>query len=194
MWSQIDSRIRGMLQRIRLAFRGVLLRVNSAGSTQTVQLAGLRGETLQDAEFFQQYGLTSVPPAGTMAIVLPLNGQTSHSVIVATENARYRLRGLNSGEVALYTDEGTRIVLKRGKIVEVTCEEYIVNTRKYTVTTERFDVTASGGADFDTPLLKASDEITDGTGTMGRIREIYDSHDHDYNGDHGTTHKPNQPM
>lgn len=78
---------------------------------------------------FQQYGFTSNPPVGTKAIMLPLNGRTSHSVVIATEHASYRLKSLKSGELAIYSDEGSNIILKRGKIIEVNCDEYIVNTK-----------------------------------------------------------------
>lgn len=201
MWNRIDARINGALSRIRMAFRGVLIRVNSGGDIQTVQGKALATETLQDVEMFQQYGFTSSPPKGTKAIMLPLNGRTSHSVVIATEHAQYRIKSLKSGELAIYSDEGSTIILKRGKIIEVTCDEYIVNTRKMTVNTQEhnvnttsFKVTASGGADFETPLLKTSQELADGKSTMQVMRDTYDNHDHNHGGDSGTTDKPNQPM
>ena len=162
MWNKIDSRINTALNRIRQAFRGVLIRVNSGGDIQTIQGKGLATESLQDVEMFKQYGFTSNPPRGTKAIMLPLNGRTSHSVVIATEHAAYRLKSLKSGELAIYSDEGSNIILKRGKIIEVNCDEYIVNTKKHTVNTEEhivntrtYKTTASERADFDTPLLKA---------------------------------------
>lgn len=195
MWNRIDSRINTALNRIRKTFRGVLVRVNSTGGVQTVQAKGLAGESLQDAELFQHYGFTSNPLKGTMAIVVPVNGKTSHSVVIATEHSSYRLKALKSGEVALYTDEGSSIILKRGKIIEVTCDEYIVNAKnKYQVNTVNYDVTATDKAEFETPLLKGSNEVSDGKSTMNKIREIYDGHDHNHGGDAGTTDTPNQPM
>ncbi|RNM16852.1 phage baseplate assembly protein V, partial [Dickeya undicola] len=111
---------------------------------------------IQDAELFQHYGFTSNPPAGTMGIVIPLGGRTSHSVVVATESASYRIKALQSGEVAIYTDEGAAITLKKGRIITVDCDEYQVNCKKYIVN-------ANEEADFNTPLLNASGEITDKT-------------------------------
>lgn len=195
MWNRIDSRINTALNRIRKAFRGVLVRVNSTGGVQTVQAKGLAGESLQDTELFQHYGFTSNPLKGTMAIVVPVNGKTSHSIVIATEHAAYRLKALKSGEVALYTDEGSSVILKRGRIIEVTCDEYIVNAKsKYQVNTVNYDVTATDKAEFETPLLKGSNEVADGNSTMNKMREIYDDHDHNHGGDAGTTDAPNQPM
>lgn len=149
----VEQRIRKALAGIRLAFRAQITRIDTQGGVQTTQLAGLKPETLEDVELFQHYGLTSVPPEGAMAIVLPLGGQTTHGIILATEHSAYRLQGLASGEVALYTDEGTRIVLRRGKIIDVTCETYNVNCKNY-------HVSASDSATFTTPNLDASDQVT----------------------------------
>ncbi|PYZ55320.1 phage baseplate assembly protein V [Klebsiella pneumoniae] len=193
MWNQVDLRIRAALRGLRLAFRGRLTRVKSDLSIQQVQVNGLAGEKLQDAELFQHFGFTSCPPAGTQCIVLPIGGQTSHSIIIATENGAYRLQ-VASGEVAIYSDEGAFVHIQKGRIVEVECDEYHVKTKKYTVEAEDYDVTATAGANFETPLLKASDQLADGKSTLDAIRETYDDHDHEHGGDAGTTDKPNQQM
>ncbi|OHY60161.1 phage baseplate protein [Pluralibacter gergoviae] len=193
MWNQVDQRIRYALRGIRLAFRGRLTRVKSDLSIQQVQVNGLAGEKLQDAELFQHFGFTSCPPAGTQCIVLPIGGQTSHSIIIATENGAYRLQ-VASGEVAIYSDEGAFVHIKKGRIVEVECDEYHVKTKKYTVEAEDYGVTASTGAAFETPLLKTSNQLADGKSTLDAVRETYDGHDHEHGGDAGTTDKPNQQM
>lgn len=193
MWNQVDQRIRSALRGIRLAFRGRLTRVKSDLRIQQVQVNGLAGEKLQDAELFQHFGFTSCPPAGTQCIVLPIGGQTSHSIIIATENGAYRLQ-VASGEMAIYSEEGAYVHIKKGRIVETECDEYLVKTKKYTVQAEDYDVTATAGANFETPLLKASDQLADGKSTLDAIRETYDDHDHDHGGDTGTTDKPNQQM
>ncbi len=149
----VKTQIQRALNGIRQAFRGVLTRVNSAGSVQTLQGEGLAGETLQDAELYQHYGFTSNPPAGTQMIALPLNGITSHSVIIATEHGGYRIKGLVTGEVAIYTDEGAKIVLKRGRIIDVDCDIYRIKCKTY-------EVNASDNADFNTPMLTASEQVT----------------------------------
>lgn len=194
MWNQIDYRINSALNRVRRAFRAVLKRTDSSGKVQTVQAGALAGEKLQDNELFQHYGFTSCPLPGTMAIVLPLNGSTSHGIVIATEHGGYRLKNLKPGEVAIYTDEGASIIMKRGKIIEVNCDEYIVNTKKYNVKAEAYSVGATQKASFETPLLSASNDISDGKSTMNELREVYDDHDHEHGSDAGTTQKPNQKM
>ncbi|CFQ99849.1 phage baseplate assembly protein V [Yersinia enterocolitica] len=153
MWNNVDSRINAALNRIRKAFRAVLTRVNSDGQVQTVQARGLAGEQLQDNELFQHYGFTSNPLPGTMAVILPLGGATSHGIVIATDHGSYRLKGLKSGEVALYTDEGAKIVLKRGRIIDVECDTYRVTCKNY-------EVNAEEKADFNTPMVTASEQVT----------------------------------
>jgi phage baseplate assembly protein V len=152
MWNDVNRRINQALNGIRKAFRAVIGTVDSSARVQTVQAKGLLGELVQDAELFQHYGFTSVPLAGTMGIILPLGGHSSHGIIIATEHGAYRLASLKPGEVALYTDEGAHIVLKRGKIVEVECTEYHVNCDKYLVS-------AKTQAAYTTPELTASAQV-----------------------------------
>ncbi|MFJ5428583.1 phage baseplate assembly protein V [Pectobacterium actinidiae] len=153
MWDDIERRINGALTRIRLAFRARLTRVNSAAPVQTFQAKGMAPESLQDSELFQHYGFTSTPLPGTMGIVLPLGGRTSHSIVIATEHATYRLQALEAGEVALYTDEGAKIVLKRGRLIETDCDEFRVNCKQFVVNAEE-------KADFNTPMVTASEQFT----------------------------------
>ncbi|CDH05328.1 phage baseplate assembly protein V [Xenorhabdus bovienii] len=153
MWHHVNQRINQALNSIRMAFRAVLGTTDSRGKVQTIQAEGLAGEQLQGQELFQHYGYTSNPPPGTMGIVLPLNGRTSHAIVIATENGAYRLAGLKTGEVAVYTDEGAKIVLKRGRLIEVDCDTYRVNC-------QAFEVNAAIKADFNTPLVTISEQLT----------------------------------
>ncbi|MBT9431351.1 phage baseplate assembly protein [Candidatus Sodalis endolongispinus] len=151
--AHIDQRIRRALSGLRLAYRAVLRRVTPTGGVQTAQVSGLAGESTPDVELFQHYGLTSVPPAGTMAVVLPVGGCTRHSIVIATEHSTYRMQGLANGEVALYSDEGAKIVIRREKIIEVECDEYRVKCKRYQVEAEE-------RAGFEKPMLSTSQALT----------------------------------
>lgn len=152
MWEKVNQRIQQALQNIRQAFRGVTHSTDSSTKVQQLQLTGLAGEPLDGAEYFQHYGFTSSPLPGSMAVIVPLNGRTSHSVVVATEHGAYRLTALKPGEVALYTDEGAKIVLKRGRIVDVECDKYRVKCKDY-------EVEAENRAAFTTPEVTASEQV-----------------------------------
>lgn len=153
MWDKVNQRIQQALAVVRQAFRVVTGTVDSSTKVQLLQLNGLAGERLEGAEYFQHYGLTSSPPPGSMGIAVPLNGNTSHTVVVATEHGAYRLTALKPGEVALYTDEGAKIILKRGRVIEHECDAYRVKCKRY-------EVEAEENAVFTTPLLTTSDKLT----------------------------------
>lgn len=152
MIAEIDARIKRYANTIRQAFRGVLTLVKAAGNVQLVQVDGLAGEQLQDNELFQHYGYTSNPPPGTMAIVLPIGGKTAHGIIIATEHGNYRLKDLASGEVAIYSDEGDSVILKRGRLIEVTTETLRINTQV-------MEVNASTRIDFNTPMVNTDQAL-----------------------------------
>ena len=154
MIKDMDARIAKAFGQVRSAFRAKLNRVNTAGPIALVQGEGLAGEQVQDAELFQQYGLTSNPPANSMAVILPVGGKSSHGIVIATEHGSYRFKELASGEVALYTDEGDSIVLKRGHVIEVTTRTLTINaTTKVEMNTPLLQITG-GDVKADTISLK----------------------------------------
>ncbi|MCU1276553.1 MAG: Phage-related baseplate assembly protein [bacterium] len=94
--------------------------VNDALKMQRVQITLMADEALDGVEHLQSYGFTSNPLPDAEAIALSVGGLRNHVVVIACDDRRYRLTGLQSGEVAMYTDEGDKIVLKRGNIIEIT--------------------------------------------------------------------------
>lgn len=143
----------GVQDTVRLAFRGVINLVNSGDNIQKVQVSGLADETIADVELMQQFGLTSVPPAGTQVVVIPVGGMTTHSIVVATENGSFRVKNLKGGEVAVYDESGSSIILRNGKLIEVECDRFVLNCQEYSVN-------ATQSAKFDTPLLETSQVMT----------------------------------
>lgn len=142
--------------------RGVIRLVNDALKAQTVQIDLLAGETLTGVERLQQYGFSSVPLPGAEAVAVFPGGQRHHGIVIAVDDRRYRLAGLQGGEVALYTDEGDHLILKRGNTIEITTQHAVVNaTTDATVTTPVLTVKASTKARFETPVLQCTGAITD---------------------------------
>ena len=131
---------------VRQAFRGKTNIVDAAQATQRVQISGLADETLQALEYMQHFGLTSNPPEGTDAVVIPLGGKSSHGIIIATENGSFRLKNLQSGEVAVYDQSGSSIVLKHGRRIEMDCD--------------KLNITAPGGVTITAPNVDCSAQLT----------------------------------
>ncbi len=186
MIREVKRHIERALNGIRLGFRGKLTRNNSASPIQLAQAAGLADELLQNVELMQQYGYTSNPPSGSECIVLPLGGRTGHGIIIATEHGTYRLKNLKPGEVALYSDEGDSIVLKRGRIIEVTTQTFRINAATaIELNAPVITGNASGSVSFNTPTVNASaaivaqGEISDhGNKSMSAMRTVYNGHTH----------------
>ena len=79
---------------------------------------GIQADVGRDqVERFQQYGVTSVPHAGAECVTLSVGGNTDHPVVINVDDRRYRMRGLKTGEMAIYDDQGMSVHLTRGGIV-----------------------------------------------------------------------------
>lgn len=106
--------------------RGKLAKTDDTAGMQFTQLSLLRDEAKANVERFQQYGFSSVPPANSEAVVLFVGGGRDHGLVLSVENRASRIRGQSEGEVAMYTDEGDYIVLKRGNQIELATDRLIV--------------------------------------------------------------------
>ncbi len=117
------------LMSVRLPFRGKLTRLTTKAPIQLVQGEGLAQEQLQAVELIQQFGFTSGVPTGAQLVVIPLGGKTVNSVVVATEHSTFRIQ-VEDGETALYNQWGAKILLKKEKQIEISCEQLILNASK----------------------------------------------------------------
>lgn len=100
--------------------RAVLRLVDDVVPLQAVQVEALSGEVRDRVERLQNYGFTSVPLPGCRAVVVFPGGDRSSGIVVATDDAGARKRGLAAGEVAVYNNEGDYILLKKGGGIEIT--------------------------------------------------------------------------
>lgn len=133
--------------------RAVLRAINDGTSTQTVQLELLKDELYDGVERFQEYGFTSVPHAGAEAVMVSIGGTRGHGIVIAVDDKRYRIKSLENGEVAIYTDEdqdgGHRIHLKRNKEIELlsdTTASILQTPTKTTVSNDTEIEVVSGAA------------------------------------------------
>ncbi|HGO4162411.1 phage baseplate assembly protein V [Serratia ureilytica] len=163
-----------------LLARAVVRGIDTAQKCQMIDIAVVANEPKNSVEHLEPYGFTSAAHAGAEAIAMFVGGDRSHGVILTVSDRRYRLKGLEDGEVALYSDEGDSVVLRRGNRIEVSTAHFVVNAKQK--------------ATFNTPLLEVPNgEISDKTSTVSKVREQYNVHDH--NDTHGgVTGKPNQEM
>lgn len=163
--------------------RCVLNAIADGKPVQLVQASLLTDETRDKMERMTEYGYTSVPLPGAQGVAVFVGGERGHGIVIATGDPRNRLSGLQPGEVALYTDEGDKIVLKRGKLIEITTNTLVVK--------------AATKVRFETPRVESTGDMIDTAGTNNRtlkgMRDQYNAHTH--TGDSGgTTGAPNQGM
>lgn len=106
--------------------RGVVERVRDNRKLQEVQAQVGAGQLAGRLERFQEYGFTSKPKPGAECVAVFVGGNRDHGLVVAVDDRRYRITGMESGEVAIYTDEGDCLHFKRNHVVELTCGTFRV--------------------------------------------------------------------
>jgi len=149
--------------------RGTITLVDDSKKVQTMQVRVNGLELLPDIPRFAEYGYTSNPPAGTQAIIGSKNGDRNDGIVIATSNAKYRLVGLSTGEVAIHDDKGQSVYLSASGIVVNGGGKPITltNTTKIRAETARFECTG---------------DIVDHCDTTGRSmagdRVIFNGHNH----------------
>lgn len=166
----------------------------SEGVVKRFSGAGRSGETFTDRECFQHYGFTSRALAGAEGILLKQGNQI---MLIASDDRRYRIK-VEHGEVALYSDEGDYVHLKRGNLVEVkTSTLEVIADTKVILDTPLVEITGEVEADLHITSggnITADGDIHDmagGTGlTMSGMRSIYNRHAHPENDGGGPTDEP----
>lgn len=143
------------------------------GLIQRVNASVWGDGTIENRELIQHYGYTSRPLVGAEVIFIRQGGQF---IAIGSDDRRYRI-SLENGEVALYTDEGDKIHLKRNRIIEIIGGEKIVASTKVaeisasvsaTITSPTVDVVASAKVTLTTPETEITGNLQVG-GTMAVI-------------------------
>ena len=163
----VRDQVSRMMSNVRQAFRGTAAR-NTHGTLIGIEMEGLAGESVS-GELMQHYGFSSGPLPGAEFLAIPVGGNSKHTVVVASEDGRYRVV-VKDGEVALYTDEGDYIHMKRGRLIEIETDTLVVKA-KTKVRFEKPLIEQTGD-------IKADGEITDHTRSMQDDRELYNAHGH----------------
>ncbi len=115
--------IRDLGNRVMMMFaRGVLRAVTDSTSRQTLQIELLKGELRDGVERMQDYGFTSHPTGGDVAVAF-LGGNREQGIILSVDDRRYKIE-LQPGEVAMYDDLGNKVELLRD-MVKVTAVQHL---------------------------------------------------------------------
>lgn len=142
----VSQQIKKALGQIRQSFQGIVAR----GGSEKLQLTGLADETLQEVDLFQQVGFSSFVPKNARVIVIPLQGKTSKSIVVATASGPIVINAAE-GETCIYDQYGHSVWLKE-------------------------DGTHITGNLFIDGDVKSTGDVSDSKSSMQAMRKIYNEH------------------
>ncbi len=162
-----------MFDDIKDAIWNLIVRGRLTGSAgrkkmRTIQAETMAGDLRDDVEHFEPYGFTSEPKTGAEPLIVALDGDREHSIAICVADRRYRLTGLTSGEVALYDDQGQKVILAR--------EGIKIHTDK-TLAVEAPAAVFSGTVTVKGDIVGKS-QIYDARGRLQSIRDTYNNHTH----------------
>jgi len=168
--AELRQGLRELRQRVLLSTaRAVLRLTDDGGGLQQLQVGLLKDETRDRVEYPQDYGLTSRAFPGAEAVVVFLGGNRDHPLAIQVADRRYRLKGLRTGEVALYDDQGQSIWITRDGIVidGAALPVKITNTPKVRMETSLLEVTGD-----------IKDQCQSQAQTLRQMRDTYNGHHH----------------
>lgn len=168
--------------------RGTVAAVSAGSKMQGLQLRLLADEVKDGLEHFEPYGFTSHPGAGAEAVALFLDGDRSHGVVVVVADRRYRLTGLQAGEMAIHDDQGQKVHLTRTGIVIDGAGLPVSITNTPLVTHDAPLVRMTGDLAVAGNIVAQGDIADHGNKTMSGMRDTYNGHRH------GATEPPDASM
>lgn len=200
MLDQLRRLLRPLEERIKgLVARGTVHKVGDGGLAQVVQVELLRGELLDGVEVWWPYGLTAHPLVGpdVEALVVFVGADRSHAVCLGVMDRRHRPK-LPEGASALHDHTGQFVRVDPDGDVHVSAHQRHLVTAPQTEVSGNHQVgvnaqvggslqvggSATVGGQVQAAGLTtegdvaAGGSLSDATGTMAQIRQIYNSHTH----------------
>ena len=171
-------------QLLGLIGRAVVKSINAASKCQMIDVELLAGQPKGGIEYLEPYGFTSCAKAGADAVVLFPDGDRSHAIAITVSDRRYRIKGLKTGEVALYDDQGQSATLTRNGIV-VDGGGKIITFKNAPKVRFEMDIESTG---------QIKDLCDSGGLTMSAMRISYNGHIHKENGQGNNTDAPDKQM
>ena len=101
VWVEDHDAVRATLR------RATLDTVDDSGTQQLLtRVRGLKSEIFEDVYRAQDFGVSSVPPAGAEGIFLALSGRSDRIVALGFEHKDHRPKSLPEGATAIYDASG----------------------------------------------------------------------------------------
>ena len=148
------AQINKAIKQLRFPMLGIIAR----GSSKSLQVQGLQDETLREVELIQQVGFSSYIPKGAKVVVIPSQGKTAKSVVIATTGGAI-LVNVADGETCIYDQFGHQVLLHENGI-KMTGNVEIIGGLKVLEN------------------IESEGEVSDKTGSMQAMRDAYNPHTH----------------
>jgi len=163
-------------RRVMLAIgRGTLGPVDDDDGLQRSQVTLLAGETRDNVERIQPYGLSAVPMAGADVLVVCVGGNRDHPVIIGVDDRRHRPTGMQAGDVCIYSHQtGHKITLKADRTIEIEGDEITIKADTK-ITLEAPLVEVTGALDV---MGDIRDRAATGGMSLNGMRADYNTHVH----------------
>ena len=159
----MNKQISAIERRLKLLLgRAVISAINDDEAIQKLQVSVLGSEAIDTIPRYQNYGFTSHPKVGCEAVAVFNAGDRASGIVVAIDDRRFRLKGLNEGEVAIYTDEGDSIILARQNTIKIKTKIFKLDCTECDITADKFRVT-NGSTDIVATLIDWMDEVIKAT-------------------------------
>lgn len=161
MIEAVQRQVQKGMGQIRQTFLGIVAR----GGSKMLQFTGFADEVMDEVELIQQVGFSSYVPKDARVVVIPLQGKTAKSIVVATSGGAIVIH-VAEGETCIYDQFGHSVWLKE-------------------------DGTHIKGGDLfvdDGNLYVKKGDVIDQKGTMQEMRDIYNIHNN------GNTPQPTPQM
>lgn len=155
-----------------LAVRAVVQGIADAGEVQTVVVETHDGVVRSDVEVLGQFGLSSVPPEGAIAVLLALGGDQGDMVALPLPCPSARFGGLQPGETVLHDAAGNRMHFRNGGLVEVHA------STSMTVAVDGTQLVVEAGRVRIVGDLEVTGQVSDAAGSMQEMRDRYNAHGH----------------
>lgn len=165
----LNAMLRPIRQRLAMmAARAVVRLVDDSQPRQLLQIEVLKGELRNHVERMQNYGFKSFPLDGSDTVVLSVGGQREQCIALIVDDRRYKIN-LVKGEVAMHTDEGDYIHLKRERNIEISAGTKLTIISPMVEMSQDLHVLGS---------ITCDNNVSDANGSMQEMRDDYNGHGH----------------
>ena len=160
---------------------GKVSQADDSGELQVLQItqgaagSGFMDRVLDKVRRIFSFGFTSVPPLGSVALLLFRGGERSNAMVIGTHHQASRPKGLKPGDSAMYDMRGVTLQFTEdGPVLDCAGLPLIIrNASKLTIDIPDIEMTGN---------LAVKGTITGKTGgqavELGSLRDAYNSHHH----------------